>query len=409
MVAIAFYAADEVGKLADLIGEFLGEPAESGPFATKIKQLLEQDSPTKVDKICSLVAGQASVLAENLETKDFEKTFNLVIAIIVQANIKLLDSTLVPEVVKALSSGADKKQLRLKVLSNLYNSVLPHGKSRPLVFKTIVSFAAENDELEAIIPTLDNLDLMMASWGFSVQQKSELYLHVADSLKKDLEHELLGFQYTLRHLAIIEATDNAALKVASQTAVQAVKDAIRYPSVFNFEDVFRLPAVQATKSANPKLFDLLKVFLDQTLKQYRAFVKANPTFLKDQGIITGTNDDVLVSKIRLLSLATLAAKYLNGEMPYAAVAEALEIPEADVEIWFIDAIRAGLVDGKLNQIKKAVVVTRSTYRVFTKEEWATLGNRLEEWKTNLKEVLQVLANAKLMGASEAAAVIETSG
>lgn len=50
-------------------------------------------------------------------------------------------------------------------------------------------------------------------------------------------------------------------------------------------------------------------------------------------------------------------------------------------------IRAGLVEGKLSQARQELLVHRSTYRTFGKEEWEELDARLDEWKVALEGVL----------------------
>jgi len=56
-------------------------------------------------------------------------------------------------------------------------------------------------------------------------------------------------------------------------------------------------------------------------------------------------------------------------------------------MWLIDVIRAGLIEGKLSQYRQELLVHRSTYRTFGREEWEELDARLEEWKVALEGVL----------------------
>lgn len=59
-------------------------------------------------------------------------------------------------------------------------------------------------------------------------------------------------------------------------------------------------------------------------------------------------------KMQLLTLATLAAE--NREIPYSAVSDALKVKPEEVESWVIAAIGAQLIDAKLDQIKRLVLV-----------------------------------------------------
>jgi hypothetical protein len=59
-------------------------------------------------------------------------------------------------------------------------------------------------------------------------------------------------------------------------------------------------------------------------------------------------------------------------------------------------IRANLIEAKINQVKKTILVNRSTYRTFTMDQWKQLSSKLESWKNSLTDILQVIANAKLI-------------
>ena len=59
-------------------------------------------------------------------------------------------------------------------------------------------------------------------------------------------------------------------------------------------------------------------------------------------------------------------------------------------------IRANLIEAKINQVKKTILVNRSTYRTFTTAQWEQLSSKLEDWKKSLADILQVIANAKLI-------------
>jgi translation initiation factor 3 subunit M len=91
-------------------------------------------------------------------------------------------------------------------------------------------------------------------------------------------------------------------------------------------------------------------------------------------------------KIRLLTLATLS-NTPSRTLPYSKIVSSLDIPEDDVEVWLIDIIRAGLVEGKLSQARQELLVHRTMYRTFARSEWEDLEARLEDWKVALEGVL----------------------
>ena len=101
-------------------------------------------------------------------------------------------------------------------------------------------------------------------------------------------------------------------------------------------------------------------------------------------------------KIRLLTLAILS-NTPSRTLPYTKIASALAIPASDVELWLIDVIRAGLVEGKLSQARQELLVHRSMYRSFGREGWEEIEARLEDWRIALEGVLGGEQAAALKG------------
>jgi translation initiation factor 3 subunit M len=93
-------------------------------------------------------------------------------------------------------------------------------------------------------------------------------------------------------------------------------------------------------------------------------------------------------------MASLCASTNSKEIPYKLIAKALQIPLEDVEMWVIDVIRAGLVEGKLSQQKKMFLVHRTTYRVFGEKQWREVATRLEQWKESLRTVKEVISRER---------------
>lgn len=125
---------------------------------------------------------------------------------------------------------------------------------------------------------------------------------------------------------------------------------------------------------------------EKELEDYNDFLDEHNGFIEEAGL----DNAKLHRKMRLLTLASLAASTNSRELEYKAIAKALQIPDEDVEMWVIDVIRAGLVEGKLSQQKKVFLVHRTTYRVFGEKQWREVATRLDTWKESLRSVLTVV-------------------
>ena len=60
----------------------------------------------------------------------------------------------------------------------------------------------------------------------------------------------------------------------------------------------------------------------------------------------------------------------------------------------LKVIRTGLVEAKVDQLNKQVIVSRATRSTFDKAQWQTLHSRLKAWQKNLADVQRVLTNVQ---------------
>lgn len=97
----------------------------------------------------------------------------------------------------------------------------------------------------------------------------------------------------------------------------------------------------------------------------------------------------------LLSLVSLAGEH--EEIPYSAVASTLNVKETEVEQWVIRAVSSGLMEAKMDQLRKVVLVERCAVRQFGSKEWTALKNRLDTWKANVSGVLDALKKSGAVG------------
>ncbi len=68
---------------------------------------------------------------------------------------------------------------------------------------------------------------------------------------------------------------------AESTAISAISDALRNPTVFNFDPLFRQNAVVALKGH--ELFSLLQIFANDNLLEFQAWVESHPGVVEEYG------------------------------------------------------------------------------------------------------------------------------
>lgn len=236
---------------------------------------------------------------------------------------------------------------------------------------------------------MKHLDGWLAQWDVPHGQQRRLYLRVSSIAKEAGENEE-AYQYLIRALRTIPSGEVSGDE-GRNLSIDALKTALASPTHFDFEDLTSLDSVQALRNSDATFFELLEIFTSNLLEDYNEFKSEHSGWVEEQGL----DDSALVRKMRLLTIASIAASTgQTRSLPYADIANALQIPAEDVEMWVIDVIRAGLVEGKLSQSNQTFLIHRSTYRVFTQTQWREVSGRLDMWRSSLIGVLNVIRQEK---------------
>lgn len=77
----------------------------------------------------------------------------------------------------------------------------------------------------------------------------------------------------------------------------------------------------------------------------------------------------------------------NSNHKYDDLANILNIKKDDVEQWAIEAIAAGIIDAKIDQVKEEIVIKSHIMN----QEWKAIKERLREW-SNRFAIMQGMLN-----------------
>lgn len=195
----------------------------------------------------------------------------------------------------------------------------------------------------------------------------------------------MSYDYLLKALEIIPpaaASEPESLQLSKRTLTAALTN----PNIYDFTPLTASDSVQGLRKSDPALFELLEIFAADDYLSYVDFLETNSL----DSLSLSSASSTLETKIRLLTIASLAASASNRSLPYTTISSALQVPQEDVEMWVIDTIRASLVEGKLSQLKGEFLVQRATYRVFGERQWREIQGRLLVWRRSLEGVLNVI-------------------
>ncbi|XP_068654119.1 uncharacterized protein [Aristolochia californica] len=340
--------------------------------------------------LASLMLTSADLVCSRVSEKDLECIFTIICNLVTKA--QTLDEAL--EMAKLISAKVtqqpnDKPALRLKILFNLYNQ-LENPYSRFFVYTKALQLAVNGKVTEHIIPSFKKMDGFLKEWNIGTLDQRELFLSISNILRENKSAGKDLFNFLAKYLATFSGEDAYTMSEAKEEAARAIIEFVKAPDMFQC-DLLEMPAVgQLEKDAKYALvYQLLKIFLTQRLDAYLDFHAANSTLLKSYGLV---HEDC-ITKMRLMSLADLGMDE-SGEIPYAAIKDALRITDDEVEFWVVKAITTKLFDCKMDQMNQTVIVSRCTERVFGIEHWSTLRSKLGMWRSNIANVISTIQTNK---------------
>ncbi|CAL1700390.1 unnamed protein product [Somion occarium] len=349
-------------------------------------------------KALTLVLGEVKGLGEGSERvflfTEIEGFFNLLLSHFL--TLLPLDAPETKEqlatLLQTVASADAPSSIKYRILSNIFNATPRKSGLRLPVHRALIELASANDELDHLAVSVSEVEKWLSEWDVSVDEKTSFLKTLFDVYTKsgDLDTSYL---YQLSYVRSIPPSSPSAESAAGEL----IATALRSPTTFDFDPLFRLDAVVAAK--NHELFPLLQIFLNDGLSQYQDWESGHADVISKYNL----DKTQLERKIRLLSLATLGFQNVGRDLPYSAVASAIQVEESQVERWVIDAIRAGLITSKISQTTRTLHIIRATARAFERDQWEALEKRLVAWKTGLSSVLEVVVAAKKRNVPEAPA------
>lgn len=165
------------------------------------------------------------------------------------------------------------------------------------MYKTLLEVTSANDELETLQLTRLDVEKWMNEWEISPDEKSTFLKHLVDVHEKSGEsyvsaltllqpaYNLLldhlrrqaGYEFLGLYLRSLSSTSSAA----QEAAVRLIATALRLPTVFDFDPLFKLDAVIAVK--DHELFSLLQIYLNDSLLEFNAWEASHPGAFEKYG------------------------------------------------------------------------------------------------------------------------------
>ncbi|KAI0018353.1 hypothetical protein F4780DRAFT_771828 [Xylariomycetidae sp. FL0641] len=367
------------GSFADLAQEM----ADYLHIGEEVKPLLAKEQNDEALKKIILASPALNSVANE---KEFGPSYNLLIYLVLQSeNPQMFLPRVCENLMKPItSSPVNGPGMALFALTNIFNLLKPDNELRYHVFMSILKFLKMHSMFDNLKPFLPNVESWLKDWDTDDDEKRQLFELVAE-VASESGDDKISYDFVLKALHTFEEKDTKS-EEAQRLSLRAVKNAILSPTHHDFQDLFAVPSVQALAESHPVYFELLTVFAEKDLEDYVQFREEHEGFIEKEHF----DHEKLQTKMRLLTFASLAARTKSREIPYTEIATALQIQPNEVELWIIDVIRSGLVEGRMSQREKIFRVHRTTYRVFGEKQWTELSDLVDGWKDTVQRVLAVL-------------------
>lgn len=380
---------DQLNDLGKFVNRLLnkGKETPSETFEQDVAKLVEDKKYTDVlNKLIDEHTNNHAAFSDASE-KDIEAFFLILVSLSKQLGGQQVNTLLSKLVTSITSSTDDKALLRLKILNDLYN-IVDDNQFRFNLYISILKYAHASHNPEVAVRELlrnENLNNRIKQLGLSVEQTRTLYKAIREILK-DSGRSLESYQFGVKYLSTFTSSDESQ----SQEAATVILEAIRLPEVLQYDTLLDIPVIKQLENSknHSKVYSLLKIFVAENIEAYKTFSSQNADFMKSLEL----REEECIFKMRLLSLATLGSA--NQEISYALIAKTLQIDESEVESWIITAISDGVVEAKMDQLKRLVTVSRSLHRVFGQAQWKNLSDSLSVWRNNTKTLLKTLQETK---------------
>lgn len=374
---------DYVQEVSAYLDQLNGlQPAQEGGLEDTTSKLMEDENSENQEETFKAIAEKSHIVSKAPE-KDFESAYNLILHILTFSS-KLTE--ILPILLKNLLEHTPEypngSLMVLSVLTNLFNILPVQSPLRYQVFISILDFAKSTSNAHLLVNQLKQLPQWIFEWGIEESKKQQVYVKVSEVLSTLDPESSYKYLFDAVSCITVETADGSNDSLTSQL----VKTALASDEIYDFDDILALPAVQKLKDNAPDLYKLLGIVSSGDSNAFASF----------NGKVTDVDMEAVESKVKVLALAALAFQCSADEsVSYESISKAINVPEDEVELWVIDAIRAKLVEGQLCQIEKKFAIHRATpIGKFGQEEWKEVAVRLDKWKTSLRDVYDVIRNAR---------------
>ncbi|OBA24567.1 hypothetical protein METBIDRAFT_36921 [Metschnikowia bicuspidata var. bicuspidata NRRL YB-4993] len=382
-------------SLKDSVTEYsliIDSVRQNTEFSTSLNEYLGDELTNKKELATKILNASTKETLTSLSNKEFEPAFYLLAYLIKELEGLTVDQAFLKDskIVSLLKectptqqlSLRDRKSLRpttvLSAFNTIFNLLPSTSASRIDTIQSILSIVSETETSFELIQSSigDNLLDWLEAANASEDQVRQLFWSFI-SLDKEFTH---------KSLELIKAFTSRY-----ELSLNELHSLIRFALSSSVVDVsFMVNNNVASALKQNSSDELVKVFVQYTHGEFIASVPASLT-------------EEVVYKSKILALARFFVENKESHQSsfkYNDIPNELVSSPAAFEKLLIDSIKAGVIEGKLNQVEETFCLIRVNRLILAgddqklAQDWEVVRNTLLEWKHSLENINEIVANAK---------------
>jgi hypothetical protein len=336
---------------------------------------------------------------ERVEDSEMYSAITILMSIASKVN-----PTELPACIELLLADMDRtfpEHLALHAVTELFNFV-PVGPFRLPVVKALCQLGATHPDCTKTVATMIATKSIKWArvWELPPREAGMLHLAVAEVAHAAMPVQSNPAQVLALYTAGLLALDRDWSAVP-QSVFPVVQAAIKRAIVcFLTYDVYECDflsckVVEKMASGTPH-YTIITAMMEGNVEGVKKALKNTPALVAE----LNTSEEAFVLKTRHMALLALAQKARGGAVPYTRIAEALALKEDEVEAMVVSAIRRGLLEASMDQVRAEVTFSKYTFRVFGTENWTEIAAKLREFQASLAVVPAAIDRAAKMSVSD---------
>lgn len=388
-----FVIENELKDSVKEYGQIVDGVHQNTEFSDSLQPFFNEQNDEVVNKpelAKKIFAASLKATLGALSDKEFEPAFYLLVYLLSELENTPIEQYVQPdsEIISLLKectpsqqpSLRDRRSLKpttiLSILNTFFNYLPATSRSRVFLIQLILTIVADTQINFALIQASvgDNLVNWLATAGASEEETRSLFWRFIT----------LDAAHTYKSLELIKAFTSQY-----QVSLPELHALIKFALSSTVVDVSFL--------VNNNVAAALQQHGSDELVQ--AFVKYTRGELLTN-VPAGLPEDIL-AKSRILSLARFFVDNENKTLfKYSEIPSELVSSVADFEKLLIDSIKAGVIEGKLNQVDETFYLVRVNRFVLAGDnqrlahDWETVRGALMDWKHSLENIYETVLNAK---------------